>query len=123
MLRSAARLLPLFAVAFLAIILVAGMLSDIVANLIILGPTLLTAATQVGITDTQASMAICVGFLIGTVTPPVGICYFAATRIAEERLERVAVALLPFIGVEVLLLALIMLVPPLTGFIPKLAGF
>ena len=113
----------LFAVAFLAIILVAGMLSDIVANLIILGPTLLTAATQVGITDTQASMAICVGFLIVTVTPPVGICYFAATRIAEERLERVAVALLPFIGVEVLLLALIMLVPPLTGFIPKLAGF
>lgn len=113
----------LFILAFMAVIFVAGMLSDIVANLIILGPTLLASATQVGISDTQAAMTICVGFLIGTVTPPVGICYFTASRIAEEKLERVAVALLPFIGVEVLLLILILLIPPLTGFIPALAGF
>ncbi len=88
----------LFMLIFLSIILVAGMLADIVANLIILGPTLLAAAEKVGLSDTQASMVICVGFLLGTVTPPVGICYFAASRIAEEQLERVAVNLLPFIG-------------------------
>jgi tripartite ATP-independent transporter DctM subunit len=113
----------LFMVAFLAVILVAGMLADIVANLIILGPTLLAAAEKIGISDTQASMVICVGFLLGTVTPPVGICYFTAARIAEEKLEKVAVGLLPFIGAEVVLLILILLVPPLTGFIPELAGF
>ncbi len=113
----------LFILAFLSVILVAGMMADIVANLIILGPTLLAAAEKVGISDTQAAMVICVGFLLGTVTPPVGICYFVASRIAREKLERVAVGLLPFIGVEVLLLVLILLVPPLTGFIPHLAGF
>jgi tripartite ATP-independent transporter DctM subunit len=113
----------LFMLAFLAVILVAGMLADIVANLIILGPTLMAAAGQAGISDTQASMVICVGFLIGTVTPPVGICYFTASRIAGEKLEKVAVALLPFIAAEVLLLVLILLVPPLTSLIPRLAGF
>jgi TRAP-type C4-dicarboxylate transport system permease large subunit len=113
----------LFMAAFLTVILVAGMLADIVANLIILGPPLLAAAEKVGISDTQAAMVICVGFLLGTVTPPVGICYFAAARIAEEKLEKVATALLPFIGVEVLLLVLILLVPPLTEFVPYIAGF
>ena len=115
--------MTLFILAFLAVILVAGMLADIVANLIILGPTLLAAAEGVGIADTQASMVICVGFLLGTVTPPVGICYFTAARIADEKLERVAAALLPFICVEVLLLVLILLIPGLTGLIPELAGF
>lgn len=115
--------MTLFILAFLAVILVAGMLADIVANLIILGPTLLSVAEEVGISDTQASMVICVGFLLGTVTPPVGICYFTAARIADEKLERVASALLPFICVEVLLLVLILLIPGLTGLIPQLAGF
>lgn len=113
----------LFLVALLAIIIVAGMLADIVANLIILGPTLLSVATVAGLSETQASMVICVGFLMGTVTPPVGICYFAAARIASEKLERVAVAMLPFIAVELLLLALIIVAPPLTHWIPRLAGF
>lgn len=113
----------LFMIAFLGVILIAGMLADIVANLIILGPTLLSAAEKMGISDTQASMVICVGFLLGTVTPPVGICYFAAARIAEERLERVAVALLPFIGAEVVLLILMLSVPAVTGFVPALAGY
>lgn len=113
----------LFLLAFLSIILVAGMLSDIVANLIILGPALLGAAQKVGIPDTQAAMVICVGFLLGTVTPPVGICYFTASRIAGEPLERVAAGLVPFIGVEILLLVMILVFPPLTGLIPSLAGF
>lgn len=113
----------LFLVAFLGIILIAGMLADIVANLIILGPTLLAAAEKAGIADTQAAMVICVGFLLGTVTPPVGICYFAAARIAEERLERVAIDLLPYIGAEILLLVFILLIEPLTGAVPRLAGF
>jgi len=99
------------------------MLADIVANLIILGPSLLAAAEKVGISDTQAAMVICVGFLLGTVTPPVGICFFTAARIAEEKLEKVAYALLPFIAAEILLLVLILIFPPLTGFIPELAGF
>ncbi|GAB5469188.1 MAG: TRAP transporter large permease [Rhodospirillales bacterium] len=113
----------LFLLAFLAIVLVAGMLSDIVANLIILGPSLLASAVAVGLTESQAAMVICIGFLLGTVTPPVGICYFTASRIAGEKLEKVAADLVPFIAAEVVLLFLILAVPPITGLIPYLAGY
>lgn len=113
----------LFLLAFLAIVLVAGMLSDIVANLIILGPALLGAAVAVGLSETQAAMVICIGFLLGTVTPPVGICYFTASRIAEERLERVARDLVPFLAAEVLLLIVIIVFPAVTGLIPALVGY
>ena len=113
----------LFLLAFVAIILVAGMLSDIVANLIILGPALLSAAVAVGLTDTQAAMVICIGFLLGTVTPPVGICYFTASRIANVSLEKVAIDLVPFIAAEVALLILILTIPAVTGLIPYLAGY
>lgn len=113
----------MFILAFLVVVLVAGMIMDVVANLIILGPVLLSAALLVGVSETQAAMVICVGFLIGTVTPPVGICYFTAARIAEERLEPLAKAMLPFLAAEVALLVVIILFEPLTGFIPRLVGF
>ena len=113
----------LFVLIFLGVILVAGMLSDIVANLIVLGPTLLVAGLAAGFSVPQVSMLITIGFLLGTVTPPVGICYFTAARIANEKLEKVGVALLPFIAAETLLLVFIVLIPPLTEFVPRLAGF
>ena len=43
--------------------------------------------------------------------------------LGNRLLERVAVALLPFIAAEALLLVLIFVIPGLTGFIPRLAGF
>jgi IclR helix-turn-helix domain len=47
----------------------------------------------------------------------------AAARIAEERLEPVALALLPFIAAETLLLFLIFMFPPLTERIPHISGY
>lgn len=112
----------IFVLLFLTVILIAGALSDIVANLLVLGPTLLVGGLAAGYSEVQVSMLIVIGFLLGTVTPPVGICYFTATRIANEKLEKVAVALLPFILAEVFLLLLIIYVPSLTEFIPRIAG-
>lgn len=113
----------LFILVFVGIIFIAGMLMDIVANLLILGPTLLAAGTAAGLESTQAAMVICVGFILGTITPPVGICYFAAARIAAASLESVALKLVPFIAAETLLLFLILGFPWLTQWLPKLSGF
>jgi len=113
----------LFVLVFVGIIFIAGMLMDIVANLLILGPTLLAASDAAGLEPTQAALVICVGFILGTITPPVGICYFAAARIAAAKLEAVARALIPFIAAETLLLFLILAFPWLTQWLPKLSGF
>jgi TRAP-type C4-dicarboxylate transport system permease large subunit len=45
---------------------------------------------QAGFPEVQAAIVVIVGFLIGSVTPPVGVAYFTAATIAQVRLEKVA---------------------------------
>ena len=88
----------------------------------VLGPMLVPACETVGFEPVQAALVVVVGFLLGTVTPPVGVCYFTANAIAGARLERTAVALLPFLAVEVLMLVLMLFIAPLTLALPRLFG-
>lgn len=111
-----------FALALLTVILIAGMFLDAAANIIVLGPMLIPACEAVGFEPVQAALVVVVGFLMGTVTPPVGVCYFTANAIAGARLERTAVALIPFLAVEVLVLVLMLLIAPLTLALPRLLG-
>ena len=67
-----------------------------------------------------AAMVVIVGFLIGSVTPPVGVAYFTSATIAQVRLEKVAVALIPYLVGLFLLLFFILVVPELTMFLPNL---
>lgn len=112
----------MFAVALIGFVFFAGMIMDAVANIIVLGPTLVKVCIAAGYPELQAGLVITVGFLLGTVTPPVGICFFTAAQIAEEGLERVGMALLPFILVEVVALFLLLLIPGLTLWLPGWFG-
>ena len=64
-----------------------------------------------------------VGFIMGSVTPPVGVCYFTAAAIAGEKIDRVARALLPFLLVEVFAMFIMLVFSPLTLALPGLLGF
>ena len=112
-----------FSVALLALIVVAGMFMDATANIIILGPMLVTTSHAAGFDTVQAAMVVVVGFLLGIVTPPVGVCYFTASAIAGAKLERVAVQMLPFLAIEFFVLILMLLVAPLTLTLPRALGF
>jgi TRAP-type C4-dicarboxylate transport system permease large subunit len=57
--------------------------------------------------------------LIGSVTPPVGVAFFTSATIAQVRLEEVAVALVPYLIGLFLLLFLILVIPELTMFLPR----
>ena len=111
-----------FTVAVMTVIFVAGLFMDATANVIVLGPLLVPACVTAGFAPVQAALFVVVGFLLGTVTPPVGVCYFTAAAISSAKLERTAIDLLPFLGVEVLVLFLILLVGPLTLALPTALG-
>ena len=68
----------------------------------------------------EAAIVVIVGFLIGSVTPPVGVAYFTAATIAQVRLEKVAIALIPYLVGLFVLLFLILVIPGLTMFLPNL---
>jgi len=93
---------------------------DSAVNIIIVGPVLVNVMSQAGFPEVQAAMVVIVGFLIGSVTPPVGVAYFTSATIAQVRLEKVAIALIPYLIGLFLLLFFILIVPQLTMFLPNL---
>ena len=109
----------LFILALMLFIFLLGTVMDSAVNIIIVGPVLVDVMAKAGFPEVQAAVVVIVGFLIGSVTPPVGVAYFTSATIAEVRLEKVAVALVPYLVGLFLLLFLIIVVPELTMFLPE----
>ncbi|MGI9434289.1 MAG: TRAP transporter large permease subunit, partial [Geminicoccaceae bacterium] len=113
----------LFALALVIFICLLGMVMDSAANIIVVGPVLVDVMVKAGYPDVQAALVVVVGFLIGSVTPPVGVAYFTAGAIAKARLESVAVAMLPYLVALFGLLFLLIVLPDITMYLPRLMGF
>jgi tripartite ATP-independent transporter DctM subunit len=113
----------LFALMLVLFICLLGMVMDSAANIIIVGPVLVNVMVQAGYPDVQAALVVVVGFLIGSVTPPIGVAFFTAGAIANVRLEKVAVAMLPYLAALFVLLFILIVIPDFTMYLPKAFGF
>ena len=109
----------IFILAIMLFIFLLGMVMDSAVNIIIVGPVLVSVMAKAGFPEVQAAVVVIVGFLIGSVTPPVGVAYFTSATIAQVRLEKVAVALIPYLAGLFLLLFFILVIPELTMFLPQ----
>ena len=113
----------LFILVLVVFICLLGMVMDSAANIIVVGPVLVDVMVKAGYPDVQAALVVVVGFLIGSVTPPVGVAFFTSGAIANVRLEKVAVAMLPYLLALFALLFVLIVVPQFTMFLPELFGF
>lgn len=103
--------------------LIMGTFMDALANMIILGPLLMPVAIDgLGMEPVQFGLFLMVGLLLGLITPPLGLLLFITTPIARTTLERVSVAVLPFLAAEIVVLLLITFVPGVTTWIPGMLG-
>jgi len=100
-----------------------GMFMDITASLIILGPILAPLAIGVGVHPLHFGIMMCVNLYIALITPPMGGCLFLAMAISQLSLGRILKELWPFLLIEFAVLFLVIYVPELTMFIPRLLGF
>ena len=115
----------IIALIIIAFFLVMGTFMDAVANMIILGPLLMPVATSplgLGMDPIQYGLFLAVGLLLGLITPPLGLLLFICGPIARVSLERTALAVLPFLAAELVVLLLITFVKPVTMAIPKALG-
>lgn len=113
----------IFALVLVTFIYVLGMIMDSAANIIVVGPIIVGVMVKAGYPEVQAGLVCVVGFLIGSVTPPLGVAYFTGAAIAKARLESVAIAMLPFLIPLFVLLLLLVVVPSFTMWLPRLMGF
>ncbi len=113
----------LFSLVLVMFIFLLGMVMDSAANIIVVGPVLVDVMVKAGYPDVQAALIVVVGFLIGSVTPPVGVAFFTAGAIAKVRLEKVALSMLPYLVALFVLLFILIIVPEFTMYLPKALGF
>jgi tripartite ATP-independent transporter DctM subunit len=113
----------MFILALVLFICLLGMVMDSAANIIVVGPVLVDVMVKAGYPDVQAALVVVVGFLIGSVTPPVGVAFFTAGAIANVRLEKVALSMLPYLVALFALLFILIVVPEFTMYLPRLFGF
>jgi tripartite ATP-independent transporter DctM subunit len=104
--------------------IIVGMFMDAVANMIILGPLLLPICVHgLGMHPIQYGVFLALGLLLGVLHPPIGLVLFVVAPVAKVSLERVSLAVLPFIALEMIVLVLIGVFPSITLTLPRMAGF
>jgi len=99
-----------------------GMFMDITASLLILAPILAPLATDLGVDPLHFGVMMCINLNIALLTPPMGGCLFMAMAISQLKLMPIVKALLPFMLVEFVVLFLVVYVPWITLFVPRLLG-
>ncbi|PQO22490.1 C4-dicarboxylate ABC transporter permease [Rhodobacteraceae bacterium WD3A24] len=108
---------------FNAILLVLGMFIDPTTVIILFGPLLSAAAVQAGIDPLHFGVVAILNLNIGLLTPPLGVCLFAAERVAGCGLLPLMRATLPFLAVNVFALAVVVVFPGLSLWLPSAMGF
>ncbi|WP_334192874.1 TRAP transporter large permease [Pararhodobacter sp.] len=108
---------------FNAILLVLGMFIDPTTVIILFGPILSAAAVHAGIDPLHFGVIAILNLNIGLLTPPLGVCLFAAERIAGCGLGTLIKANTPFLLVNLAGLGLIAAVPGFSLWLPAALGF
>ena len=104
------------------LLLIVGCFIDGASALIIFTPVLLPLIHTLGIDPVFFGVMITVNLMIGTITPPVGVCLYVACGIADVRLDQISKAVVPFLLIEIAVLFLITYVPWLIMFLPGMFG-
>ncbi len=115
------RLAILFILAGFAMI--CGFFIDTLPALIILTPILGPIAAQAGIDPLHFGMMLVLNLTIGMITPPVGPVLVVIATVGRLRIEGLSRAVLPLLFAELVVLLLVILVPDISTFIPRISGF
>lgn len=105
-----------FLLAVNLLLLVVGCFMDIMSAILVLAPILTPMAIHYGVDPIHFGIIMIVNLEIGYLTPPIGINLFVASGIFKEPLTDVIKAVLPFLFVMLLGLALITAFPQISLF-------
>ena len=105
------------------ILLVLGMFIEGIAVMVICLPMLLPVAIQLGVDPLHFGVIVVLNMMIGLITPPVGLCLYAVSQVAEVKLTAIIREIWPYLIALVLVLLLITYFAPLSMWVPTALGF
>ncbi len=109
-----------FLIVSILLIIVAGMILEGLAAVIILAPILLPLASQLGVNQLHYGIVLLIAMNTGAFMPPVGVGFYFTCAILETTVEKSSREMIPYFLVLVLGLVLVALVPWFTLFLPAL---
>jgi tripartite ATP-independent transporter DctM subunit len=101
-------------------LLIVGCFLEATAAIILLTPVLLPIMAASGLDPLHMGVVIVLTMMIGLLTPPFGMVLFVLSRISGISLHRIVVAVAPFIIPLLIVNVLILLIPALVLFLPRL---
>ena len=107
----------------IGILLVIGMIMDITAILIILAPVLVPLTETIGLEPIHAGIIFVLALNISLMTPPVGACLFVLSSVTGEKLENIAIKLMPFLIAEIIILFIFAFREDIALMLPRAFGF
>jgi len=114
------RVIYLIIIAFLVAL---GCIMDTMATIIILTPILLPVMVNLGVDPIHFGIIFVVTNEIAFLTPPVGANLFAMVAVTGLPIERISREEIPFIVGLIVAVVILALVPEITLFLPRIAGY
>lgn len=101
------------------ILLIAGMFMNGSAAILLLAPLLSPTVVKYGIDPVFFGALMVANLAIGMYTPPVAVCSYVASRITGVSFDQTNKALLPFLILSIVGIALLLFFPQIVMFIPN----
>lgn len=92
------------------------------ATIVLLGPTLTSAMKLIGYDPIHFGTVMILAVNIGLITPPLGVCLFAASGTGNVEVEAIVKEIWPYILASVVVLLLTAFFPSIVYFVPRLFG-
>jgi C4-dicarboxylate transporter DctM subunit len=105
----------------LIFLLIMGTFMDALANILILTPLLLPVAVELGMHPIHFGIVMIICASMGFLTPPVGVNLFVGCSIGKISIEKLSVAVLPFLLTMFIALMLITFIPAISLWLPGLS--
>ena len=100
--------------------LIMGCFMDMLAVMMVIMPVLHPVVLQLGIDPIQFGVMFCIASVVGAVTPPVGSYLFISMGIADTTMTKMIKYVIPMVLITAIVMALIILIPEVSTFIPSL---
>ncbi|MGX1306048.1 tripartite ATP-independent transporter DctM subunit [Amorphus suaedae] len=102
--------------------LLAGMVLDVPVALALLVPLLAPVALAQGADPVHLGIVLCFNLCIGLVSPPFGGCLLVVSAVTKTDYWQLARAVIPFVLVEIVVLAILVAFPEISLFVPRAFG-
>ena len=104
------------------ILFIAGMLLDAISIYYVLLPFLLPIMAHFNWDPVWFGVMMTINLALGQVTPPVAVNLYVGAKISNLTMEQIIPPVLPMLGAATIALAVIVLFPDITLFLPRLLG-